>query len=257
MTAPRILLPGRLLPAGRAGRQAVLSIGQRYVNALIGAGGVEMVCQPRSPDLPDDAADELLSHVQGLCLPGGGDIDPGRYGQDRHPRTYGVDTVQDHFELALLAAALRLDVPVLGICRGLQLINVAFGGTLEQHLEDHPGRGGHTPTAFPSAEPGSIGPLMAIAMTPHSRLSRLLAGGAAGSGLVAAVGSHSHHQAVDRLGRELVVVGRSADGVVEALEHPHHWLVAVQWHPEDTFEADETMRHLFRGFIEEARRRLG
>ncbi len=256
MTVPRILLPGRVLQAGRAGRQAVLSIGKRYVDAVLSSGGVEMVCQPREAETFDEAAAEaLVSQAHGLCLPGGGDIDPARYDQVTHPRTYGVDPAQDHFELALLAAALRLELPVLGICRGLQLINVAFGGSLDQHLPDQPGRCDHAPATFPTAEPGSIGPLLEIELTPGSRLAGLLSGPEAATEVPGVVGAHSHHQAVDRLGRELVVVGRSADGVVEAFEHPHDWLVAVQWHPEDTFEADGAMRNLFGGFVEQARRR--
>ncbi|MFN0027914.1 MAG: gamma-glutamyl-gamma-aminobutyrate hydrolase family protein [Acidimicrobiales bacterium] len=258
MVAPRILIPGRVLPAGRAGRQAVLSLGQRYVNAIIRSGGVEMVCLPRTgADLADAALDALLRQAQGLCLPGGGDLDPARYGQNAHPRTYGVEHAQDEFELALLAAALRVGVPVLAICRGLQLVNVFFGGSLDQHLQDQPGRAAHAPATFPQAEPDSIGPLLEVAITPGSKLARLLAGPAADTDVAVAMGAHSHHQAVDRLGADLVVVGRSADGVVEALEHPRHWLVAVQWHPEDTFERDPAMRHLFAGFLHQARQQQG
>lgn len=252
-----------MLAEGRVGRQAVVCAGLPYLHAIQAGGALEMVLAPRPLDEPE--ADALMGQAHGLCLLGGGDVDPARYGQPRHPRTYGVDSTQDTFELALLGAAVRLKRPVLAICRGLQLVNVAFGGTLVQHLADGPldrtghgdqaaaaGPGGpdllaHAPAAFPAAEPGSVGPLLAVSVAAGSRLHGLL-----GAPNEPVVGAHSHHQAVATVGAGLVVVGRSADGVIEALEHGDHWIVAVQWHPEDTAATDPTMQGLFTRFVNHA-----
>ena len=238
-----------MLAEGRVGRQAVVCAGLPYLHAIQAGGALEMVLAPRPLDEPE--ADALMGQAHGLCLLGGGDVDPARYGQPRHPRTYGVDPTQDAFELALLGAAVRLKRPVLAICRGLQLVNVAFGGTLVQHLADGPPGGPdlltHAPAAFPAAEPGSVGPLLAVSVAAGSRLHGLL--GAPGEPVV---GAHSHHQAVATVGAGLVVVGRSADGVIEALEHGDHWIVAVQWHPEDTAGTDPTMQGLFTRFVSHA-----
>ncbi|MEZ5262988.1 MAG: gamma-glutamyl-gamma-aminobutyrate hydrolase family protein [Acidimicrobiales bacterium] len=270
---PRILVPARTLAAGRAGRKAVAAAGTDYLAAIVAAGGVEMVVAPRPLD--DAEADLLLRQAHGLCLLGGPDVEPARYGAAAHPATYGTDRLQDDFEIALLQAAVRTGRPVLAICRGLQLVNVALGGTLVQHLPDRPGLEAHAPPTFPAAEPGSIGTLLAARVEPGCRLHRLLrpcaaAGGFTGScdpatfsggdvdgaaadGPFEVIGAHSHHQAVDVVAPALSVVARAADGVVEALEHPDHWLVATQWHPEDTFREDSAMLALFRGLIDAAR----
>lgn len=231
-----------------------------YLAAIVDAGGVEMVVAPRP--LEDAAADGLVRQAHGLCLLGGSDVDPARYGADPHPQTYGADPEQDAFESALLHAALRTGRPVLAICRGLQLANVALGGTLVQHLPDDPGLLPHAPPTFPAAAPGSIGTLLPVRIEPGCRLHRLFTdpsrpvtdGGEWGGGThaVEVVGAHSHHQAVATVAPALRVVGRAADGVIEALEHPEHWLVATQWHPEDTFREDPAMRRLFRALIEAA-----
>ena len=177
-----------------------------------------------------------MGQAHGLLLLGGADVDPARYGAAPHPRTYGADGEQDAFEIALLEAAGRLGLPVLAICRGLQLVNVAFGGTLDQHLGDTPGLLAHAPaTFFPKAEPGSIGTLP-VSIAPGCHLHRMLAEGPEASprphrphrphrptqqASITVVGAHSHHQAVARLGEGLTTVGHSADGVVEAIkEHP-------------------------------------
>lgn len=227
-----------------------------YLEALWAAGATEVVVGRRPLD--PGAADALLLGTHGLLLLGGPDVDPAAYGQEPHERTYGVDPAQDAFERALLDAAGRTGRPVLAICRGLQLVNVAFGGSLAQHLEDAPDRLSHAPEAFPTPAPGTLGALLAADVPPGSRLHRLLATGdddeptAAPAEALRLVGSHSHHQAVDRLGTGLRVVARADDGVVEALEHDDRWLVAVQWHPEETAGHDPTMQRLFAGFVKRA-----
>ena len=270
---PTIVVPGRILPPGRAGRQATVVAGLRYLEALWRAGAHERVVAPRtlgptggpetvaatdaeSVAAEASAAEAVLRHAHGLLLLGGPDVEPDRYGRPAHPATYGVDPLQDAFETALVTAAGRQSLPVLAICRGLQLVNVAFGGTLRQHLADEPGLLPHAPPTFPRAEPGSIGTLLPVSIDPGCRLHRLLGGDSEPGRPFTVTGAHSHHQAVDAVGRDLVVVGRSSDGVVEALEHRDRWLVATQWHPEDTAEDDRTMQLLFDGFVAEASTRV-
>jgi putative glutamine amidotransferase len=191
--------------------------------------------------LPPAAIDEgeacrRMSALDGLLLTGGPDVDPALYGQDAHEATYGVDDAQDTFDAAMLRAALDLAKPVLAICRGLQVVNVAFGGTLHQHLPDLGGLGAH---GVPDGGGGT-----------DNRFDV-----ATGSLLAAVVGSNSlagrchHHQAVDRVGEGLAVVARTADGVVEGLELAEDavgpWFLAVQWHPEETAAEDPDDQSLF------------
>ena len=131
--------------------------GRPYLEAIARAGALALVVAPPSPG--GAGADDAVAAADGLLLLGGPDVEPARYGQTAHPRTYGVEPAQDDFELALLGAALRAGLPVLAICRGLQLVNVAHGGTLHQHLGDVPGLAPHAPATFPKADPGSIGAL--------------------------------------------------------------------------------------------------
>lgn len=150
----------------------------------------------------------VIDRVDGLVLSGGTDVDPARYGAATCATTPPLEPERDEFELALLDAALARDLPVLAICRGLQLVNVSRGGTLHAHLADHhPASGRHDVLI----EPGSV-------------LHGL-------HGPVAGVNS-LHHQGVDRLGADLVVTARAPDGVVEGLELPGARLLGVQWHPE-------------------------
>jgi putative glutamine amidotransferase len=165
---------------------------------------------------------EALELLDGLLLAGGADIDPGSYGQSPHAET--VDTVpeRDAFELALTRAAIERDLPVLGICRGMQLINIACGGTLQQHLPERFGHGEHRRVigSFEGSEHDVI-------LTEGS-----LAAGAAGA--AAHMTKSHHHQGVDRLGEGLVVSGRSTlDELPEAIELPQRqFVLGVQWHPE-------------------------
>ncbi len=158
-----------------------------------------------------------LDGFAGLVLAGGSDINPTVFGEAREERTHPPDDARDGFELALLADALARDLPVLGICRGMQLFNVAHhGGTLFQHIDGHEKR---------SADPSL--PAHTVVVEPGT----LLAGIVAEPEL--AVNSR-HHQAVSRLGEKLVVAARAPDGVIEAIERPgRRFALAVQWHPED------------------------
>jgi putative glutamine amidotransferase len=178
------------------------------------AGGIPVLLPP----LPDVAG--AVDRLDGLLLTGGGDIDPGRYGAEPHPRTVRVSVPRDAAELELLGAAMAAGLPVLGVCRGMQLVNVARGGTLRQHL---PADAGHTPA------PGTFGS-HPVRVAAGTRLAGIL--GANGSGVDVPT---AHHQAIDRLGDGLVAAAWAEDGVIEAVEPGaagDRFLLAVQWHPE-------------------------
>jgi putative glutamine amidotransferase len=190
-----------------------------YAEQVAAAGGIPVLLPP----VPGIAA--AVGRLDGLVLTGGGDIDPAAYGAAPHPRTGSVNAARDQAELQLLAAALAAGRPILGICRGLQLLNTAMGGTLHQHLADlgPAGDAGHTP------EPGTFG-RHPVRVAAGSRLSDIL--GADGPLLVPT----AHHQAIDRLGAGLTATAWAADGIVEAAEltggDHHPFVLAVQWHPE-------------------------
>lgn len=183
-----------------------------YVDMVVAAGGVPVL-------LPSVAAAvRAVDAVDGLVVTGGPDLDPARYGADRHPHTGPARDDRDLAELAKLRRALARGIPVLGVCRGMQVLNVALGGTLVQHLPETVGHDRHRPT------PGVFG----------TTLVDLDADGRAGAAVGPRVQVHCHHhQAVDRLGDGLVVTGRATDGTVEALELAGApFVVGVQWHPE-------------------------
>ncbi len=192
-----------------------------YVHAVQRAGGMALMLPP--DELLIEEPEEVLRLLDGLILAGGADIDPSSYGEPRDPHT--VDTVpeRDRFEVALARAAIERDVPLLGICRGMQLINVACGGTLIQHLPDRFGHGEHRRVV------GSFdGSDHDVAL-----LDGTLAQASAGQ-TVHTTKSH-HHQGVDCLGAGLVVSGVSAleDELTEAIEIPgKRFVLGVQWHPE-------------------------
>jgi putative glutamine amidotransferase len=244
MVRPRILIPGRTLPPGRASRHPVVFAGVRYLRALRRAGAIEMVVGPRP--LEAGEAVELLELADGLLLIGGQDVDPTLYGEEPHPRTYGVNREEDDFEVAVVLAAVEIEMPTLAVCRGCQVANVALGGDLEQHITDRPDVLARGLPTFPKSEPNAIGPLVRVSIEPGSRL-------ADATGTTSALGSHSHHQAVRRLGDGLAVTGVGPDGVIEAVEHERGWFVAVQWHPEDTAEDDPVQQRVFDAFVERAR----
>jgi putative glutamine amidotransferase len=192
-----------------------------YVQAVQRAGGLALMLPPDEQLVEDP--DEVLSMLDGLILAGGADIDPASYGEPRDPHT--VDTVpeRDRFEVALARGAIERDLPLLGICRGMQLINIACGGTLIQHLPDRFGHGEHRRVV------GTFeGSDHEVKLTDGS-----LAQGAAGQP-VHTTKSH-HHQGVDCLGAGLVVTGTSVfeDELAEAIELPgKRFVLGVQWHPE-------------------------
>ena len=199
-----------------------------YVRQVSGVGGVPVLLPPIADDV------EVLDRLDALVLAGGADVDPARYGADRSQRTGPAATDRDDAELALLAAALERDLPVLAVCRGLQLLTVLRGGTLVQHLPDVVGSDAHVPS------PGTYGD-NAVSIAPGSRLAALI-------GTEATWACH-HHQAVDRLGEGLTAVAWAQDGTVEAAElDGARFVVGVQGHPEVGDDA-----RLFAGLVEAAR----
>jgi putative glutamine amidotransferase len=205
-------------------RAALLPFG--YITAIQRAGGLAVMIPP-DPKLVDDP-DEMLDRIDGLIFAGGADIDPSSYGSEPHPETKGTVTERDRSEIALARRAIQRDMPVLGICRGMQLINVAQGGTLRQHLPELVGHHDHR------RHPGSFD------NSDHEvRLEEgSLAARAAGEELHGTK-SH-HHQGVDLIGDGLVVTGVcTLDELPEAIEAPAcGFVLGVQWHP----EADEQSR---------------
>lgn len=190
-----------------------------YVTAVQRAGGLALVLPPGEAVVEDP--DLLLDRVDALLLAGGADIDPARYGAETHPATVGTWPERDRFEIALVRRALQRDMPILGICRGMQLLNVALGGTLDQHLPESVGNEVHR------AVGGTFGEHH-VRLAPDS-----LARSAAGTeGFV--VWSH-HHQGVEQVGEDLRVSGWSVeDDLIEALELPgKRFALAVAWHPEE------------------------
>jgi putative glutamine amidotransferase len=200
--------------------QQALLLPRSYVDSVQGAGGLALLLPP-DPQLVEDPG-EALELIDGLMLAGGADIDPRSYGQPAHAETIGSVPERDAFEIALARRAIEQDLPVLGICRGMQLINVALGGTLLQHLPEHFGHHEHrrVPGSFEGADHD-------VDVAEDTLAMRTL-GEARHS-----TKSH-HHQGVDRLGEGLQVSGTSLiDDLPEAIELPgSHFVLGVQWHPE-------------------------
>jgi putative glutamine amidotransferase len=239
MPGPLIAIVAARLAAGRVRgwKRAGFAVPEAYVAAVRRAGGRALLIAPGDETPPD----ELLAPFDGLLLMGGGDIDPERYGAPPHPTLYGIDRGRDEVELTLARWAIERSLPTLAICRGHQIVNVALGGTLHQHLPEMPNLIPHgAPVRDESVNHD-------IQLTAGSRVAK-----AAGSEQVH--GTSHHHQAIDRLGEGLVVVGSSQDGIIEAveLETSDGWMVSVQWHPEDTAPSDPAQQGLFEALVSAA-----
>jgi putative glutamine amidotransferase len=210
----------------RDGKPPAFSLPCGYVDAVRAAGATPVMLPPGETE-----PERLLDLVDGLVLAGGGDIAPAAYGGEPHETVYLVCAERDAFEFALARAILvRTDVPVLCICRGMQVLNVVCGGTLHVHIPDRFGdRVSHR-------HPPRVPAQHAVHVEPESRLA----------GILAATNLDAcswHHQAIDRVGEALRPVAWAADGVIEAIEHrAHPWCIGVQWHPEMQLDAPASQR---------------
>ena len=227
MKNPIVLIVGREITDATGVRGPAFGIGRTYAHAITRAGGIPIILPPIA-DLHDQL-ETLLSRCDAIVLHGGGDIDPKHYGQSvTAPEIYGINPSHDEIELAVARHALAENIPMLAICRGLQVVNVAHGGSLIQDLgtDDHRQK------------------YHAVNLIPHSKVAQAI-------GVPQAKACHSfHHQAVDTLGEGFVVTGRAIDGTIEAIESTTAtWCVAVQWHPEDSAAEDQQQQNLFDALI--------
>ncbi|MFE6055281.1 gamma-glutamyl-gamma-aminobutyrate hydrolase family protein [Kitasatospora sp. NPDC056446] len=233
---PLVAIPARFAATTSALRYAAEVNARALLDAVWRAGGEPVSLHPHAPGGTADPAAlaDRLARFDAVLLPGGGDLSPARYTDEPvHAGVYDMDAEQDGFDLELARQAVALGLPLLAVCRGLQVLNVALGGTLEQDMGDP----GHHRHLRHRVTPAPGGPLAAALGT---------------AGLDA---SCYHHQRVARLGAGLRPAARAADGTVEALELPAAtgWLTAVQWHPEDTADRDPRQQALFDALVEQAR----
>jgi putative glutamine amidotransferase len=225
--------------AGDGGRKGHASIREDYLLSVEESGGAAVLLAPAPPA----RAKALVERLDGLLLSGGVDVDPGIYGQAPHARLGRVDRRRDDFEIALLRAALRRDLPVLAICRGQQVLNVALGGTLVQDIPSLVSGAAEHHVRTPRWRLSH-----AVAVTRGTRLHELV-----GRDTVAV--NSIHHQSVDRVGQGLVVSARCPDdGVIEGVELPgSRFVVGVQWHPESFRTRPDSFRRLFEAHVDACR----
>jgi putative glutamine amidotransferase len=213
-------------------------VGRGYVRAVAAAGGVPVVLP--SIETPGPLVGKMLDLLDGLVLAGGNDISPQlsgcTAGEVVHP-----DPVRDAFELALLKGAWARGLPVLGVCRGMELINVGYGGTITSGVRHEVGSDVQLPEL-------GIGRLHQVQLAPGTRAERLFAAKQVEAVCV-------HHQAPDRIGPGLVVSGTSADGIAEVIEDPDRWVVGVIWHPEQALDRAASHQRVYNALVEEANRR--
>lgn len=230
---PIVAIPARFSSSASAHRHRAISNARALSEAVLLAGGEPVTIHPWAPGgvvSTDDVA-RRLSFVDAVLLPGGGDLDPSTYGQEiQSDDVYDVDPEQDAFDLAVARWAVESGTPLLAICRGWQVVNVALGGELEQHMAE-PHR--HVVHEV-SVDAGSV---LADVVGPT------------------AAASCYHHQRVSRLADGLVPVAHAADGTIEGAVLPDAkgWFLAVQWHPEDTYDTDPAQLALFRALVDAAR----
>lgn len=233
MSRALVAIIGRRAPHVPILRYSATLAAEAICEAVWGAGGEPIVLHGPAGD-PLAEFPTRLASFDGVLMPGGADVDPVRYGARPDPRSVEISAFQDDFDIGVTRALIEADLPVLAICRGMQILNIATGGTLLQHVDE-------TKTRH------------------HNAIHRVTV--AAGSRLHAIVGrenidvSSYHHQAIDRLGAGLTVTGVAADGVVEAVEHQQSDIIAVQWHPEDRHASSDSDAALFADLVDRAHKR--
>ena len=235
---PLIAIPGRFSDNASALRSRALVGARALFAGVYAAGGDPLMVLPHAPGGTADDAEvaSRLSWADGLLLPGGSDLSGRWSGQGHHPTLYDVDEEQDAFDLSAARFALGAGLPVLAICRGSQVVNVALGGTLIQDMEERGGAVGNhrhheheVTTEAGSRIAGIVGPTVEV--------------------------SCYHHQCLDELGNGVVVTARAEEGVIEGIELPASagWFVGTQWHPEDTWEQAPPQRAIFEAFVDACR----
>jgi putative glutamine amidotransferase len=233
LSRPLIAIPARFSASAAALRYEAEVSARKLIEAVYAAGGEPLSVHPSAPGgaITEAQAGERLGFADGVLLPGGGDLSPVHYGGSAHESLYDMDTEQDAFDLAVASWCLNSGRPLLAICRGLQVVNVAMGGTL---VHDMPRHHRHVRSE--------------LALPPGTAVHGVL-------GRDTITISCYHHQAVDRIGAGLRPTAFSADGVVEAIEaagRNRGWFLAVQWHPEDTAACDPAQQHLFGALVSAA-----
>jgi len=218
-------------------RQGAVASTTAYLEALQRAGADPVIVPPIALD--EAQAGERLARFDGLLLTGGGDIDPVLYGQETRPEVAHVSPVRDGFEIPLVRAAIDRGVPTLCICRGVQVLNVALGGTLLQHISDREELIAHR------NEDGSDGVLHDVRAQAGSKVMKAM-------GVERARTFSHHHQALDELGTGLVPVAWAEDGILEAVELEDGWVLGLQWHAEATAASDPTQQAVFDALVREA-----
>lgn len=216
------------------------AMGKNYIRSLIACGAVPVML-PTGLDM--QSVREMYERADGVLFSGGSDIDPVYFGEERHPETYGIDAERDLVEVTLTRWAMQDDKPAFSICRGIQVVNVALGGTLIQDI----------PTQWQAASTlehrgHKIGAardevLHAVCVEPNCRLASIIGAGDVGT-------NSFHHQAVGRVGDGLIITSRAPDGIIESVEAPDkRWFVGVQWHPEEMTAGRADMMALFQSFV--------
>ena len=215
-------------------------ISEAYIRAVRRAGGTPVLIPP---GLNGDELATLRRRLDGLLFTGGGDIDPALFNGKPHPRVYDIDPERDALEISLVQMAAESQWPFLGICRGIQVINVALGGTLYTDIADqHPGAQRHD--WYPNIPRNHLA--HPVTLEPTSRLAGILAGPIVSTNSL-------HHQGLEQIAPSLAVTGLAPDGIVEAVEiSGHPFAVGVQWHPE-WLQEDPVMRDLFKALVDAAR----
>ncbi len=224
MTRPRIAILGRFAEGTTVTRSRGVVTARALADAVWAAGGDPLTFLP----VEDSDWNERMAGIDGILMPGGGDLDPSHYASEvTTDEIYGVDAVQDAVDFSLVKWAIDNAIPLLAVCRGCQVVNVALGGTLIQHMEDDHR---HKVHSVKITEAKSLG------LTEDHVES-----------------SCYHHQAIDQLGRGLEVVATSGEGVIEAIKIPSKaWAFGVQWHPEDNFASNSQQLAIFERFVSEA-----
>lgn len=230
------------LTGGMSSDTHLQTVGRSYTLSIIQAGGIPVLLPI---DLTEDMFEPTLARMDGILLTGGSDVNPASYGQKAHEKTYGILPLRDNLEFRAARLCVERHIPLLGICRGIQSLAVALGGSLIQDLPtQHPSDIDHSA----SSKDSLLKEAHQVEVAPDTRLAKIVGAGMLGVNTF-------HHQAVDRLPPCMAVSARATDGVTEAAEIPGDtFILGVQWHPEQMTSYQAQARAIFRAFVESASR---